>query len=144
MKASNVQNGVAAVEFAIILPFFLFLTFGIIEFSLILYDKAVITNASREAARSAIAFKVPKLNAGEIIAIAEERSNLLISSDDKTVRVTIVPATVSNPVISGTAVSVTVEYDYNFFVLGGLLSLASGGAIGDPLTISATTIMNNE
>ena len=47
------NNGASAVEFAVVLPL-LVLPFGIIEFSLALYDKAMITNASREGARAGI------------------------------------------------------------------------------------------
>ena len=53
------QTGASAVEFAIVLPILVLLVFGIIEFSVALYDKAMITNASREGARAAIVFRVP-------------------------------------------------------------------------------------
>ena len=57
MKLRNINNkGNAAIEFAIILPLFLFICLGIIEFSVLLYDKAMITNASREGARKGILF----------------------------------------------------------------------------------------
>ena len=45
-------RGSVVVEFALIFPLLLFIVFSIIECSLALYDKAVITNASREAARA--------------------------------------------------------------------------------------------
>ena len=48
------QKGVAAVEFAIVLPFLVLLVFGTIEFGLMFYNKQVITNASREGARAGI------------------------------------------------------------------------------------------
>jgi Flp pilus assembly protein TadG len=44
------QNGGAVVEFAIILPLLIALLFGIVEFGLLLYNKQIITNASREGA----------------------------------------------------------------------------------------------
>ena len=50
------ENGTAAIEFAIILPLLLLLVFGIIEFSLLLYNKAMITNASREGARAGVVY----------------------------------------------------------------------------------------
>ena len=50
----NRQRGAAAVEFAIILPVLVVLVFGMIEFGLMFYDKAVLTNASREGARAGI------------------------------------------------------------------------------------------
>ena len=48
------QKGVAAVEFAIVLPLLVLLLVGIIEASICFYNKQVITNASREAARAGI------------------------------------------------------------------------------------------
>ena len=50
------EHGASAVEFAIVLPLLLVLVFGIIEFSIFLFDKAVITNASREGARKGVLF----------------------------------------------------------------------------------------
>lgn len=50
----NKQRGVAAVEFAIVLPLLLFLFIGIVEFGIAYYNKQVLTNASREGARAGI------------------------------------------------------------------------------------------
>ena len=55
-KTDN-QNGAAAVEFAIIAIIFITLIFAIIEFGLIMYNKQIITNASREGARYGIVFR---------------------------------------------------------------------------------------
>ena len=52
------EKGAAIVEFAIILPLLLLLVFGMIEFSLLMYNKAMITNASREGARRGIVYRV--------------------------------------------------------------------------------------
>ena len=62
----NDQRGASAVEFALILPVLFVLGFGIIEFSVALYDKAMITNASREGARAGIVFKIPPVTDEEI------------------------------------------------------------------------------
>lgn len=48
------QNGAALVEFAIVLPLLVLLLMGAIEFGLFCYNKQVITNASREGARTGI------------------------------------------------------------------------------------------
>ncbi|KMW45264.1 TadE/TadG family type IV pilus assembly protein [Ralstonia insidiosa] len=48
--------GAAGVEFTLLFPLILLLVFGVIEFGAALYDKAILTNASREAARSGVAF----------------------------------------------------------------------------------------
>ena len=45
------QTGAAIVEFAIVLPLVIMLLAGITEFGLLMYNKAMITNASREGAR---------------------------------------------------------------------------------------------
>ena len=48
------QKGAAAIEFAIVLPVLAAILFGTIDFALALYNKQVLTNASRELARHAI------------------------------------------------------------------------------------------
>lgn len=58
MKWQN-QKGAAAVEFALVLPVLLAILFGTIEFGIILFNKAIITNASREAAREKINYTAP-------------------------------------------------------------------------------------
>jgi Flp pilus assembly protein TadG len=46
------QKGAALIEFALILPLFLTILFGVITFSAALYDKTVLTMATREGARA--------------------------------------------------------------------------------------------
>ena len=64
------QKGATAVEFAIILPLLLLLIFGSIEFGLFLYNRHVITNAVREAARAGIVVRIPRLSNNDIETIA--------------------------------------------------------------------------
>lgn len=45
------RSGVVAVEFALILPILLLILVGVIDFSLMLYNQAMLTNAAREGAR---------------------------------------------------------------------------------------------
>ena len=54
MKLLFSHKGVAAVEFALILPLLLVISFGLIEFGLFMYNQQVITNAAREGARVGI------------------------------------------------------------------------------------------
>src|SRR5512146_3002210 len=58
MSTENREKGASAVEFALILPVLMAILFGIIEFGFILYDKAIVTNASREGARRGIVYRV--------------------------------------------------------------------------------------
>ncbi len=51
MRAQRDQSGAAMLEFALILPWFLLILFGIINYSILLFDQAIITNAAREGAR---------------------------------------------------------------------------------------------
>jgi len=48
------HNGGVAIEFAIILPLLLLVTFGVIELGLLLFNQQIITNAAREGARAGI------------------------------------------------------------------------------------------
>ena len=50
----KLQTGAQLVEFAIILPLLITILFAVIEFGFMLYDQAIITNASREGARSGV------------------------------------------------------------------------------------------
>jgi Flp pilus assembly protein TadG len=58
MKQFNRQKGVAAVEFAIVAPLLFLLIFGIISYGIMLYNQALITNATRTGARAGIVFSV--------------------------------------------------------------------------------------
>ena len=55
------SRGASAVELALLFPFIMAILFGIIEFSFLLYDKAMITNAAREGARAGIVLRSPRL-----------------------------------------------------------------------------------
>jgi hypothetical protein len=48
------EVGQDLVEYAMVLPLFLFLTFGIIEFSLLYFQYSTVANAAREGARAGI------------------------------------------------------------------------------------------
>lgn len=135
---SRVRRGVAAVEFALVLPIFLLVVFGLIEFSLILYDKAVITNASREAARAGVVLRTPKLTAAQIQAVgANYCANNLISLVAAPDAVITVPTGAGGAF--GVPLTVTVTYTYHGLGLGTLLSPLTG-----PLTMSSTAVMLNE
>ncbi len=124
------------VEFAFVLPLLAILVFGIIEFGLIFYDKAVITNASREGARAGIVNTSPKLTAGQIQTLVTGVVNAYCSTY-------LVSATASSPVTTATGaggypnqLTVNVTYDYGFFVLPNLTASITG-----PIHLSATTVM---
>ena len=148
LKLKRIQAGAEIVEFAVILPFLLLVMFGIMEFGLVFYDKALITNASREAARSGIAYKCPVLSADEIKAVSDGYNGFLISFGESIPpKVTVSPtpptSTTNCGANSGTPLTVTVTYSYQFLVFGNLFSLFVSG-FTNPLSLSATTVMNYE
>ena len=68
------ESGGSLVEFAVIAPLLFVILFGIIEFGILLYDQAKITNASREGARAGIVFDTTLRNSDNTVntaAVAE-------------------------------------------------------------------------
>jgi Flp pilus assembly protein TadG len=143
MKARRVintkQQGAALVEFAIVLPVLLLLVFGMIELGIALYDKAVITNASREGARAGVVYSNPKPNQTAIETAAKSYCNsfLITFAKGGSTGVTMNESGINGAF--GTPLSVTVKYVYTGLLLGPMLSALTG-----PITLSATTTMNNE
>jgi Flp pilus assembly protein TadG len=131
------QKGVAAVEFALVLPLLVVLAFGIIEFSLALYDKAVITNASREGARAGIVFRDPVVTDDEIIGIVNQYcQNRLVTFDSA-----LQPTTTVNRegTSTGDDLRVQVQYQYTFLVIPGFITSMTGG-----IPMTAQTVMRME
>ena len=134
------QNGAAAVEFAIILPLLVMLVFGIVEFSILFYNKAMITNASREGARVGIVFNSNLSNAARTQLITNTVTNYcgnnLITFGAAGTSPTV---NVSLGAGAGDPLTVTVDYHYNFLVLPNFISTLMGG-----LDLSAVTVMRME
>ncbi len=145
------QNGTAVVEFAVILPLLVVIVFGIIEFSVLLYDKAMVTNASREGARAGIVFNVD--GSGDWLAVSDTTirntvtgylSSYLISLGDPTATVSIPdPVRTTNPDTGtyspGGTLTVTVTYTYTFMVIPNFIA-----SIINPITLTAQTVMRFE
>ena len=78
------QKGHALVEFALVLPMFLFLVFGVVSFSIAQYNKTVLTMATAVAARAGGKFVSGKMTNNDIksrinTAFPEACGNQLIS-----------------------------------------------------------------
>jgi Flp pilus assembly protein TadG len=133
------QKGASAVEFALILPLLIMLIFAILEFSLVLYNQHVITNASREGARAGIVAGLDR-SADEHETVSRNTANNYCSNHLVTFSDNPNPLTISFPstsaAISGDDFTVTVTYIYDFLVLS---SLGFG-----PVTLDAKTIMKLE
>jgi Flp pilus assembly protein TadG len=130
------EKGTAVVEFALVLPLLLVVVFGIIEFSFILYNQAMITNASREGARSAIIVETPRKSTGEITTVVNNYlNNYLVTFSTGAPPA---PATVvkinnveADPSTAGLVsaqdyVTVEVRYTYDFLIIPDFITSIAG------------------
>lgn len=143
------EKGAAVVEFAVVAVLVLAIVFGIIEFGILMFDKHVLTNASREGARVGIVMRVPRVSNNDIQDIirvyAEEHmvglgsSNALDFGPWPDEDPWILPAEASrtgNLFGADTVLQVTVKYPFDFLVLS---SFGMG-----PITLEAQTRMRME
>ena len=136
---SNNRKGTAIVEFAFVLPVLLLIFMGIIEFSLALYDKAVLTNASREGARAGIVSKSPRVPDGDIRTVVKNycQTFLITFGNDTLEDGDIVISRTGDTF--GSDLTVTVNYRYDFLVLPSFMTVALG-----PINLAAQTLMRLE
>jgi Flp pilus assembly protein TadG len=132
------EHGGATVEFAIIASLLLTIVFGIIECSILLFDKHILTNASREGARAGIVMRVPRVPDATIInrvnGYAQEH---MMTFGPSNLTTTVTPAEASRVGnLLGTELKVTVTYQFDFLVL----SIVGLG----PITLKAETRMRME
>ena len=139
------KKGAVMVELVMTLPLLLIVLFAICEFGLILYNKAMITNSSREGARQGIVYRA-NVSTGHYqpYTVAEiqgkvntylDNGNLLIPHDAPSITVP------DGGICTGTGVPLTVrvEYTYPYFVLPNLVTSIVG-----PLTLRGESIMRCE
>jgi Flp pilus assembly protein TadG len=139
------EHGGSLAEFAIVMPLLFVILFGIIEFGILLYDKAMITNASREGARAGIVFRDPRPSDGEIRKVVSSYCAAhLISfgtgstfNEDDDVIITRTGAS------AGDSLTVNVTYQFQFMVFSNLIALL-GGDIEDWINLDAVTVMRLE
>lgn len=141
------QQGTSIIEFAFVAPLFFLLLFGIIEFSVILFDKATITNASREAARAGIVFRDGDRSLAS--AIANENPDIIQVASDYATDYLIslggasaITTTVSRNDVNGNGIfdvgdelTVDISYPYSYLVLPSFVDALAG------LNLGATTVM---
>jgi Flp pilus assembly protein TadG len=129
------QRGAAVVEFALILPILLILLVGTIDASLALYDKAVITNASREGARAGIVARSPSLTDAQIQQIVQNYLQGALVSLGST---SALPAVqIQKGIWNGDpTLQVTVRYTFQGVGLGSLFD-----SLGNPWVLQSSTLM---
>jgi len=132
------QGGNAIVEFALVLPVLILILAGIIEFSVITYDKAVVTSASREGARYGVVFRTPTYP-----SVASIKSYTLTYCTNKLITFgspTAAVVTVTAPTTPkfGDQLTVNVSYTYTVLLLNRLM------IFNPTLSITSTTVMTYE
>lgn len=129
------ERGVAAAEFALVLPVLLLILFGTIEFGMMMYAREIVTNAAREGARAGIVQGPPKRTSSEISTIA---NSYLTGTGINQADVTFTPTGVglSNP----NMLTVTAQYSYNFLIP----YIPAVVGIPNPLIITTQVVMRHE
>jgi Flp pilus assembly protein TadG len=142
------EEGSITVEFALLMPFFLMLVFGIVDFGHAFYMKQIVTNASREGARYGTRYItdaggtriLPKdLNISNYVKNTVLQ-NLLPS--DANPQVTLGGPGSTETVLAnlpGEDLSVTINATKTWFVIGHLVP-----GLGTSKTVSAATTMKCE
>ncbi|MFD1561871.1 TadE/TadG family type IV pilus assembly protein [Paraburkholderia silviterrae] len=134
-------RGIVSLEFVLVLPFLLMLLFGIVDVSMVLCDKAVITNAAGEAARQGVVLRATPYNLTQIqnVALAYTNNSLVTSGTNTPPTVTVSPSGGCASAGSSNPLQVSISYTYNGVVLGSALSAITG-----PVTVTAVAVKNCE
>jgi Flp pilus assembly protein TadG len=166
VKICKDEYGGSLAEFALIGPLLFVILFGIIEFGILLYDKAMLTNASREGARAGIVYDfdadgpsndgTPTYWPTDSVVKKRVRDyceTYLISFDSEDtfsdtnidVEITDSSGTVltNATASSGDNLTVTVNYDFSFLVISNIIGAFFGDTFGD-IELEAVTTMRLE
>ena len=138
IKLLRGEQGSTAVEFALTVVILLLFVFGIIEFGILVYDKHILTNASREGARAGIVMRTTRLTDENIedVVSAFADNYMVTFGTSATPNTVVLPAEPRDGVPFGTELVVTVTYPFNF------LFLSNFGL--RPITLTAETRMRME
>ena len=153
-KRSPRERGQALVEFALVVPIFLILVMGIVDFGMGFKTSIMVTNAAREGARfGAVGWPAGSYpadcndSATDDITVVGRTCSALAASVAKvqSVSVTYVERNGIPETQTGDSVVVSMTYKYDFITpLGSMLSTFTGGSIPATLTLESTTDMRLE
>ena len=137
MKKIQEHQGIATLEFALILPVLALLVMGIIDFGLLMTSRASMVNASREGARAGILLTDPLPTESDIVSVVQ---NSLVKAGWDSADIGNTTVTVTGPGgTTGTDVTVQLSTTHSFFVASKLIPSLQG-----PYPLSATTTMKHE
>jgi len=130
------QKGGAAIEAALLFPLTILLIFGMIEFGLLLYNRQIITNASREGARAGIVLRTPRMESGEIASVVDAYCQDRLVTFGAASAPSTSTLGAGAACVFGTDLTVRVTYDYAFLVMTNF-------GFG-PVQLEAETVMRCE
>ena len=141
------NQGQTMVEFAFIVVPLLVLVLGIMEFGILLYDKAVLTDACQEAARAAVMFRAdstefaytPMTEAEIKTIVGNYAQNRLLTFGDPFDASTDVAVAWDPAPTHGSMLEVSVNFPYTFLALPNFGGMGSGS-----LNLSARSVMRME
>ena len=136
MRLRN-ERGNALIETAITVPIILLVAVGIFEFGRAYQTQQVLTNAAREGARVAVLESYTDAQVTTIVQNYLTGGRLTNTPNIQVVR--------NVPFGSSTASRVTVNYPFQFMVIGPVAKLVrSNSTVGAPLTMQSSALMRNE
>lgn len=134
IKRKKREDGQAMVEFALILPIFLLILCGIIDFGWLFYNQLSLNNACREGARYAVVHTAENADTQAIINHIENTTTTVFANDG--IDISVKYSSPSDPTAGD--VTVDMKADISFFT--PVLSTV----LGKEKTITSTVIMKVE
>ena len=138
------EKGTTIIEFAIVAPLLFILLFGTIDFALLLYNKAVITNSSREGARYGIVARTDRYTEAEItvevLKYCQDRLITFGDIADPTVTAVVKDVNGNGATDFGDNLEINVNWTYAFLAFPDL----PGIGFDDEINLSAKTVMKYE
>ncbi len=128
------EDGQAMVEFALILPIFLLILCGIIDFGWLFYNQLSLNNACREGARYAVVNTADGANTQAIINHIENTTTTVFANDGVDIKIEY--SSPADPTAGDITVSMEAEISFFTPVLSTVL--------GKEKTITSTVIMKVE
>ena len=133
-KKNKREDGQAMVEFALILPIFLLILCGIIDFGWLFYNQLSLNNACREGARYAVVNTAEDASTQAIINHIENTTTTVFANDGVDIKIEY--SSPNDPTAGDITVSMEAEISFFTPVLSTVL--------GKEKTITSTVIMKVE